>query len=251
MIRIEAPAKLTMSLRITGVRADGWHLIDAEMTSLALADSLEIHETDATSIDINGPFADGLDPGADNLVARALALVGRTARVRLVKNIPHGGGLGGGSTDAAAILRWAGFDDAPAAARIGADVPFCLCGGRARVTGIGEIVEPLPVRDTTVTLFVPPVRVSTPAVYARWDAMGGPEGDNGNDLEPAAIAEVPELATWRDAITRATGVRPRLAGSGATWFAEGDHSGCADRLRGASVIVTRTRPDAGRITPVG
>lgn len=251
MIGIEAPAKLTMSLHITGVRADGWHLIDAEMTSLALADSLEIHDAEATSIDIDGPFAAGLDPGGDNLVARALTLVGRTARVRLVKNIPHGGGLGGGSTDAAAILRWAGFDDAVAAARIGADVPFCLHGGRARVSGIGEIIDPLPAHDAIITLFVPPLRVSTPAVYARWDAMGGPEGDNGNDLEPAAIAEVPELAAWRDAITDAIGTRPRLAGSGATWFAEGDHGRCTERLAGATVIVTRTRPDAGRIGSLG
>ena len=71
-------------------------------------------------------------------------VVGRTAAVHVDKQIPHGGGLGGGSADAAAILRWAGVDDPNVAVALGADVPFCLVGGRARVTGIGEIVDPLP-----------------------------------------------------------------------------------------------------------
>lgn len=256
MTFIEAPGKLTLSLCITGVRNDGYHLIDAEMTSLDLADTLEVTESATTTIEIDGPFADGLSGGLDNLVARALTLAGRTARVRLTKNIPHGAGLGGGSTDAAAILRWAGLDehddDMRTASRLGADIPFCLRGGRARVSGIGEIVEPLPHAHEVVTLFVPPVQVATPAVYARWDAMGGPTGDNGNDLEPAALAEVPALARWRDLIADAIGERPRLAGSGATWFAVGDFAGAMSAngpaLAGATVIVTTTRPDAGRIS---
>ncbi len=67
--------------------------------------------------------------------------------VRLTKRIPPGAGLGGGSADAAAVLRWAGVvDDVALAARLGADVPFCVRGGRARVTGIGEVLEPLAVR---------------------------------------------------------------------------------------------------------
>lgn len=245
---IEAPAKLTWSLRITGVRADGYHLIEAEMTSLSLADELTIDDAAATTVRLTGPFAAGIPSGPDNLVARALALAGRSAAVEVRKNIPHGGGLGGGSTDAAAVLRWAGFDDLAAASRIGADIPFCMRGGRATVSGIGETVTPLPPLERTLTLFIPPLYVSTPAVYARWDAMGGPQGDNGNDLEPAALAEVPELLRWRDLIGEATGVRPRLAGSGATWFAEGDHAGTSARLGRATVILTATRPDAGRVT---
>ena len=66
--------------------------------------------------------------------------------MRLEKRIPSGAGLGGGSADAAAVLRWAGVTDLEVAARLGADVPFCLVGGRARVTGVGEAVAPLPVR---------------------------------------------------------------------------------------------------------
>ncbi len=119
------------------------------------------------------------------------------------------------------MLRWGGVTDPAAAAAIGADVAFCLVGGRARVRGIGDIVEPLPYVDRTVTLVVPPLTVSTPAVYRAWDDLGGPTAPGPNDLEPAAIAVVPELARWRDRIGELSGERPILAGSGATWFVHG------------------------------
>ena len=155
------------------------------------------------------------------------------------KRIPHGGGLGGGSADAAAVLRWAGFTGVAESAALGADVPFCLVGGRARVTGIGEIIEPLPATATLFTLVIPPLTCSTVAVYRAWDALGGPAGDHGNDLEAAAIKCEPDLALWRDRILDATGERPRLAGSGATWFLEGRHD--LARLTGATVIETSSR----------
>ena len=167
---------------------------------------------------------DGEGDGSD-LVSRALALVGAQRQIHVTKRIPPGAGLGGGSSDAAAILRAAGFDDAAAAARIGADVAFCLAGGRARVTGIGELVEPLPYVPTTVTLLTPPLHCSTPAVYRAWDDMGGPAGDNGNDLEDAAVMVEPKLAVWRDRLSDHSGRRARLAGSGSTWFVEGAFPG--------------------------
>lgn len=245
MIRIEAPAKLTLSLTITGLRHDGYHLIDAEMVALNLADDITVEESTVTRISVGGPFADGVPTDESNLVHRALALVGRTAHVTIHKNIPHGGGLGGGSTNAAAILRWAGRTDAASAASLGADVPFSLVGGRAHVAGIGEVVTPLAHVPRDITLFVPPVHVPTPLVYRTWDSMNSPRGDQGNDLEPAAVVAVPELATWRDAIAEAFGVRPRLAGSGATWFTEGHVDG--DAPRGLVVVHTTTRPDSGRV----
>jgi 4-diphosphocytidyl-2-C-methyl-D-erythritol kinase len=222
---VRAPAKLTLSLRITGVRPDGFHLIDAEMVTLSLADTLTID-----------PSGDGLvvealstglavAMGEDNSVAKALRLVGRTAGVRLVKRIPAGGGLGGGSADAAAILRWAGVDDPTMASTLGADVPFCVRGGRARVTGIGEVLEPLAPLDATYTLLVPPFGCATPAVYRAWDELGGPTSDGPNDLESAALAVEPRLAEWRDRLGDATGERPVLAGSGSTWFVPGAHPG--------------------------
>ena len=230
-----APAKLTLSLRITGVRADGYHLIDAEMVTLDYGDVLEIGEGD--SLEVVGPHAAGVPTGDDNLVRRALAVTGRRASVRLDKQVPAGAGLGGGSADAAAVLRWAGCFDPAVAAGLGADVAFCLVGGRARVRGVGEMVEPLPVVARTFTLLVPPVPVSTPLVYRAWDDLGGPTASEGsvNDLERPALIVAPELAEWRDRLAEASGRRPQLAGSGGTWFVEGE-------LPGDGRIVARTLP---------
>ncbi len=229
-MQLIAPAKLTVNLRVTGVRDDGYHLIDAEMVSLDLADTLRFSPGDGLRTDLEGPARLGLpvDDGPGNLVRRALAAVGRTADVHVVKRIPAGAGLGGGSADAAAVLRWAGrtrADDLALALSLGADVPFCVAGGRARVTGIGELLEPLPHVDRTFTLVLPPFGVSTPAVYRAWDRLGGPVSAHGNDLEDAALDVEPRLAEWRDRLGEHTGIRPRLAGSGSTWFCEGAHPG--------------------------
>jgi 4-diphosphocytidyl-2-C-methyl-D-erythritol kinase len=232
---LRAPAKLTLTLRVTGVRADGYHLVDSEMVTLDLADRLEMSAGDR--LEVFGPAAGQAVPAGDeNLVRRALAVAGRKARVRLDKRIPTGAGLGGGSADAAAVLRWAGVDDLDLAATLGSDVPFCLVGGRARVTGIGETVETLPFADVegrAYTLLTPPVHVSTVDVYRVWDAMGGPTGSTGNDLEPAAMSAYPELARWRDRLGDATGQTPLLAGSGGTWFVAGAYpaAGVVVRVR--------------------
>jgi 4-diphosphocytidyl-2-C-methyl-D-erythritol kinase len=229
-----APAKLTLSLRITGVRDDGFHLIDAEMVTLDLADRVEI-DPDGDGLQIIGS---DVTVGEDNLVRRALGLAGRTAHVRVHKRIPAGAGLGGGSADAAAVLRWAGYADAVRAASIGADVAFCLIGGRARVRGIGEVVEPMSHRDEQYTLLTPAFGCATPAVYRAWDELGGPTGEHGNDLEPAALRVAPALAGARDDLAAATGLRPRLAGSGSTWFVAG-------AFPGPGRLVVRTVPAAG------
>lgn len=218
-----APAKLTLALHVTGVRDDGFHLLDAEMVTLDLADELTF--ADGDGLDVVGATGLAVPADDDNLVRRALRLVGRTAHVTLRKRIPAGAGLGGGSADAAAVLRWAGRDDPALAAQLGADVPFCLRGGRAHVTGIGEILEPQPHVDRTWTLLTPPFGVSTPAVYRAWDELGGPTGAGANDLEPAALRVEPRLAAWRDRLGDATGATPMLAGSGSTWFVDGAFPG--------------------------
>jgi 4-diphosphocytidyl-2-C-methyl-D-erythritol kinase len=245
VVTTRAHAKLTLSLHVTGVRDDGFHLIDAEMITLDLHDRLEIDPT-GDSLTITGAYAEGLDSGPDNLIRRALDLVGRRAAVILDKQIPHGGGLGGGSADAAAILRWAEMTDPIAAARLGADIPFCLIGGRARVTGIGEIIEPLTPQPLTVTLIVPPLRCSTPAVYRAWDELGGPSHAT-NDLEPAALVVEPQLGMWQEMIATAAGDVPRLAGSGSTMFVIGDHGAALAKLeaQGATVIVTKAAATNG------
>jgi 4-diphosphocytidyl-2-C-methyl-D-erythritol kinase len=193
------------------------------MISLDLADELRLSEGWGLRV-VEGHDLGYVDPN-DNLVGRALKAVGREAHVDLVKRIPAGGGLGGGSSNAAAILRWAGCEDIEVAAGLGADVPFCLHGGRARVRGIGEILDPLPFEPRTVTLAMPPFGCSTPAVYAAWDEMGGPSSDGPNDLEPAALRVEPRLAEWRERLGSATGMSPTLAGSGSTWFVAGEYPG--------------------------
>jgi 4-diphosphocytidyl-2-C-methyl-D-erythritol kinase len=262
---ILAPAKLTLSLRVTGVRADGYHLLDAEMVSLDLADELTFSEGSGLDVVDARPGADtsslaapvaagggglrpgvpaapGLPPGVpageDNLVLRALRAVDRDAHIRLVKRIPAGGGLGGGSADAAAVLRWAGHADVALAATLGADVPFCVRGGRARVSGMGDQVDPLPFVERTFTLVTPPFGCSTAAVYQAWDALGGPSAAGPNDLEPAALSVEPGLARWRDRLGNATSQVPVLAGSGSTWYVEGSYPG-------AGRVVARTVPAYG------
>ena len=235
---VRAPAKLTVSLRLTGIRHDGYHLIDAEMVTLELADELTFTEGD--SLSISGPFGAGLPTDDGNLVRKALRALGRQAAVHVVKNIPAQGGLGGGSADAAAVLRWAGCRDVAVATTIGADVPFCVVGGRGRVTGIGDIIEPLPPLDRAFTLIVPPVGVSTVAAYKAWDAMGGPRAEGPNDLEPAALVVEPALVRWRDRITEAAGIPPTMAGSGSTWFLAGHHLDLITALPDAIVVQTRT-----------
>lgn len=236
--RLLAPAKLTRSLAVVGRRDDGFHLLEAEMVSLDLADELEIGEGDGLEVvdaiawsapgspDAGGRAGDGggtalgVPAGPDNLVARALRLAGRTAQIRLVKRVPPGAGLGGGSSDAAAVLRWAGWTDVSGAARLGADVPFCLAGGRARVTGIGDRLEALEPVDETYVVVSPPFGVSSAAAYRAFDEVGpGGSGEEAtNDLERAACAVEPRLVRWRAILAEAARRPPRLAGSGSSWF---------------------------------
>ncbi|HEY5097136.1 MAG TPA: 4-(cytidine 5'-diphospho)-2-C-methyl-D-erythritol kinase [Acidimicrobiales bacterium] len=236
-VELTAPAKLTLSLRVTGRRPDGFHLLESVMVSLDLADTLVFGEGEGLSIEeefTGVGLAGGVRPGPDNLISRALVAVGRSARVHLVKRVPPGAGLGGGSADAAAVLRWCGVRDLALAAGLGSDVPFCLVGGRALVRGAGEQVAPLPYEEQAYTLFLLPFGMDTRAVYAAWDrrhprggrpdpgpaaGVSGPEGVN--DLEAPALDVEPRLGAWRDHLARLTGRRPWLAGSGSTWFVAG------------------------------
>ena len=228
MRRVLAPAKLTVTLRVVGVRPDGYHRLVAEMLSLDLSDELRI-DPGGSGLRVSseaGARAEGLSAGPDNLVRQALTLAGRSAGVELIKRIPVRGGLGGGSADAGAVLRWAGFDDPVAAASLGSDVPFCMMGGRALVSGIGDQVVPLEFERRSFVLLVPPLGVDTGAVYRAWDRLssqlGHPWHEPPNDLTRAAIAVEPRLADWRRLFAGATGREPVLAGSGSTWFVEGE-----------------------------
>lgn len=240
-----AEAKLTRSLRVLGRRPDGYHLIEAEMVSVDLADRLDLapcedsggpdpgagprdalEVIDAVAWRGASPGAGTAPPGCEvpsggaNLVVKALALAGASARVRLTKRIPAGAGLGGGSSDAAAVLRFFEVLDPDLAVRLGADVPFCLRGGRALVRGIGEQIEPLDFQPAAMVLCTPAIAVSTAEVYRAFDEVGPGRRAGTNDLEAAAISVEPELVRFRDLVAEVAGEPPTLAGSGSTWFVE-------------------------------
>ncbi|MCX6511772.1 MAG: 4-(cytidine 5'-diphospho)-2-C-methyl-D-erythritol kinase [Actinobacteria bacterium] len=218
---LEAPAKLTLTLEITALRSDGFHELRAEMITVDLMDHLELHEGPRSLRVELGASAKGIPMNEDesNLVMRAMELAGLSRQVLLRKAIPAGGGLGGGSADAAAILRYAGFDDLVAAASLGGDVPFCMTGGRAMVTGIGEILQ-----------------LSTPEVYRAFDALEAVERHHPrNDLTQAAELVSPRLAATRVFLEKSFGKSFWLAGSGSTMFTE-----CTAKelgIEGASVTI--------------
>ena len=219
MIELLAPAKLTWYLEITGRRDDGYHLLRSEMTSVALCDRLVLEEN-KDYLRVEGPDAVPLDDS--NLVRRALDLVQRRAGVTLYKHIPTGGGLGGGSADAGAILRWAGGTSADAAVGLGGDVPFCQVGGRALVEGVGEKVTPLAFEQRAVTLLLADFAVATAEVYRAYDEMvsRGERTRETNHLEAPARRVQPLLGRLLD-WARAEFSQAHLAGSGSTIFLDG------------------------------
>lgn len=243
-MRLLANAKLTWTLEVKGRRPDGLHELRSEMCSLDLADTLLVDES-GDYLEVEGAGED-VSTGDDNLVRRALELVHRRAGVRLSKVIPSGGGLGGGSADAAAILRWAGCHDLDTALRLGSDVPFCLVGGRALVEGVGERVTPLEDVERTVTLLLSSWRIGTADVYRAFDE-GHRSLGSVNDLEGAACAVEPrlgELLGW--ARSRYDDVR--LAGSGSTVFIVGDvraDDDVPDFVGSLRWMVSRTTPRTG------
>ncbi len=222
-IVLAAPAKLTLTLEVTGLRSDGFHELRAEMITVDLRDHLVVQEGPRSLRVLLEDSAKGIPVSEDqsNLVMRAMELAGLSQQVLLHKAIPAGGGLGGGSADAAAILRYAGFEDLKRAASLGGDVPFCMRGGRAMVTGIGEILEPLEFQPYCAVLALPGFGLSTPEVYQAFDALEEAERHHPrNDLTQAAECVSPALAATRVFLEKEFGRDFWLAGSGSTMFAE-------------------------------
>lgn len=202
-----APAKVNLSLRVTGRRADGYHLLDSVVVFAGIGDALRAEPADALRLRVVGPHAGSLAAEPDNLVlraARALAAeTGVTAGADLIldKQLPVASGIGGGSADAAAALRlltrfWAvdiaDRDLDRLAAGLGADVPVCLHGRPARMRGIGDRLDPLPGAFPTAGLVLvnPGVAVSTQAVFRAMPGQFAPEA------APEAWADLPALIRW-------------------------------------------------------
>ena len=247
-----ARAKVNLWLNVVGRRTDGYHLLDSLVAFTDLADEIDVVAASDLSLDVAGPGTAALQEETDNLVLRAARLLaGRAglaprAALRLTKCIPVAAGLGGGSADAAATLRalvelWRVampeeelFD---LAAELGADVPMCLAGRPALVSGIGERLAPAPrLPDCAILLVNPGLPLPTPKVFgARRGAFSpersAPDGwhdlhafgrelaQRGNDLTDAAVSLRPEIAEVLRELKGSEGVvHAAMSGSGATCF---------------------------------
>lgn len=255
MLRLRAPAKLNLDLRVAPPRPDGFHPLSSWFVTLALGDDLTFDRHPAPGIHFSCSDP-SLAVDGRNLVVRAagdlLDASGHTATgiaISLTKRVPTGGGLGGGSSDAASTLlgvsRLLSLDTplAPLAERLGSDVPFFLVGGSALCTGRGEVIDPLPPpRPAAALLFFPDVRMPTPAVFKEFDRLrlgtalpARPDALDyrrtlttlpahdllarlANDLEPAAFSLAPQLGELRTEIEQRLHRPVRMSGSGSTLF---------------------------------
>jgi 4-diphosphocytidyl-2-C-methyl-D-erythritol kinase len=265
---LRSRAKLNLVLRVTGRRDDGYHLLDTLFQTLDLHDDVAVVRRDAgVSIAVTAEHDRLLVPADErNLAVRAVRLLQQEVahdsglHVQLHKRIPNGGGLGGGSSNAAAVLRMAnqllgaplGHDQlAGLAVRLGADVPFFLRGGSQWGRGIGDQLQPAQVAARHFVLVLPPYGCDTAAVYKNHAGrLASPSGTDTvprntvpgnrdaamgigycNELEPAAEQLRPELGRLRRAIADAGHAHVRMSGSGSTLFVATDDAGQAARCR--------------------
>jgi 4-diphosphocytidyl-2-C-methyl-D-erythritol kinase len=250
-MEIQARAKINWTLDVAGRRPDGYHLLDMLMQPLALHDTLRIEPSDGLSMRIEG--ADSLSADENNLVLRAAkalresANITAGAEITLVKRIPMGAGLGGGSADAAAALKglnklWGIGLDLPALCRIGerlgADIPFCLHDAPRRAQGIGENLTPIESGVFPLILLQPCAALSTKEVFTAYHASAEivpadtekalaalEAGDlnalracGGNVLESASIPLRPQIAEAKEALYRSGAAFAQMTGSGSVVF---------------------------------
>lgn len=284
-LRVLGRAKVNLALCVRERRQDGYHELETVMQTVDLADELSMQAAPSTSVSI--AWAAGLAgalPASPDLVERALSLVrdaaGRgEAAVRVVKRIPMGAGLGGGSADAAAALVGmqallgeglrAGIA-AEIALRLGSDVPFAMRGGTAVARGRGEALTPVGTgRDLWWVLGIPPFRLGTAEVYRRYDEIAGHRAPAGepetgslvaalesedpgevarwlsNDLEVAAFDLAPSLSGLKEAVARAGALGAVMSGSGSAIAGL-----CRDRSHAAEVAQA-IAPSFDRVETVG
>lgn len=257
-VAVAAPAKINLSLHVCGKRADGYHLLDSLVVFAGVGDRITAAPAETISLKITGPFGAALDGEQDNLVTRAARFlrakyavtpgVAQGAALTLEKNLPVASGIGGGSADAAATLVACGqlwgvdpktFDDREIAAVLGADVPVCLRGVPAFMSGIGEVIDPAPpLPETWMVLVNPGEPLSTKAVFTALQGRFSQALDRAvlshladakalavalrtshNDLMAPARELLPAVNTVLDTLEHAPGcLLARLSGSGPTCF---------------------------------
>ncbi len=218
-----APAKLTKWLKVGEPDESGYHQIESEMVSVSLFDHVKL--TDGDGVSINDPLGvlserkdsvGEIPTDSNNIVQMALSACGMRAHASLDKQIPPGAGLGGGSADAACVLRLLGrADDLELALKLGSDVPFCLAGGRALVSGRGEKVEYLEFEEEEFALVLLPFGISTGDVYRAFGDIGG---KGTNHLLNAAKVVSPQLNAAYLELCKIVGLEPHLAGSGSSLY---------------------------------
>jgi 4-diphosphocytidyl-2-C-methyl-D-erythritol kinase len=228
-MRVNAYAKINWSLRITGKRADGFHDIETLFQTISLHDTLTFESSSRLSLTCDDPT---IPVDERNLVVRAAA--NAKVAITLHKEIPAGGGLGGGSSDAAATLIALGKPSPEIALSLGSDVPFFLIGGTAYATGRGEILTPLRrLAGIPLLLLIPQERVSTARAFAMLRTFPPPLGvdryraiinddllshatELTNDFEEPIFAMLPSLRTLKTQLYEAGAAWAAMSGSGST-----------------------------------
>jgi len=250
LVSEQAHAKINLALHVTGRRADGYHELDSIVAFADVADVLTIAPADSVSLEITGPFASDLPRDGTNSVLSAWRLLDSFSRPRgaalapvkfsLEKNLPVASGIGGGSADAAAALRGlvrlfeisiSEVDLSELALQLGADVPVCLLQQSSRMTGIGEIIEPIEIDlPEGIVLVNPRIPASTPKVFESLNLQCGQSFGAAignvydieswrNDLTAPAVTLVPEIAdVVGSLIFQPDTICSRMSGSGATCF---------------------------------
>jgi 4-diphosphocytidyl-2-C-methyl-D-erythritol kinase len=232
VIEVRAHAKINWSLRITGKRADGYHDLETVFQTISLHDTLIFRESNQLTLTCDDP---SIPVDESNLVLRAARALGKTAAIELRKRIPAGGGLGGGSSDAAATLRALGGDrdDLPAIAlSLGSDVPFFLVGGTAYATGRGEILTPMPPIQASLLLVLPEERVMTKDAFARVTHYSQSQGMSApfvNDFEQPVFALLPQLREYKQRLLDEGATWAGMSGSGSTIVGRFESAAARDR----------------------
>ncbi|MCK0126310.1 4-(cytidine 5'-diphospho)-2-C-methyl-D-erythritol kinase [Gelidibacter sp. F2691] len=242
--KVFAPAKVNLTLHVTGQRKDGYHLLDSLVVFADVGDRITVMPAEQNHLEVIGPRAEGVPTDGSNLVARAADLFGLPVHIILSKHLPAAAGIGGGSSDAAATILAlsdiVGDTRLPeGAAALGADVRVCLLRQAARMKGIGDDVVPCPgLPPLFAVLANPGVDVPTPEVFNALESKQNPPmpkklpqgmktaafidwlSTQRNDLEAPAIARAPVIQDVLSALTSLAGARlTRMSGSGATCFA--------------------------------
>ncbi len=238
-MRETAYAKINLALHVRRRREDGYHELETLFAFVDAGDQLVAEPASADSLHVMGEFSQGLSDPFGNIVAKALNSLphGKGWAVTLEKNLPVAAGLGGGSADAGAVFRMVerahGLPDdwQARAAKLGADVPACVLSTACIGRGTGTELEPVAndLAGTPVLLVNPRIPLATGPVFKGWDGIDRgpmPSGDlrtialeGRNDLEPSAIALVPQIADVIAALRASGAWLARMSGSGATCFA--------------------------------